>query len=126
MLVRCYYASRERSFDERESIILLLTRILGSLCFQHRKNWSWAQRSKLLSKSSARSGNVECCSILFSVNLCLFAFWFSTKATDKNSTIFQSISNGAIDPGNSGKVPTPRSLHPSWNTIRNTTGCLCI
>ena len=44
----------------------------------------------LQSESSARNGSVECCSILFSVNLCLFAFWFSTKATDKNQTIFES------------------------------------
>src|SRR5207253_1271334 len=46
-------------------------------------------------KSSARNGNVECCSILFSVNLCLFAFWFSTKARNKNSTIFES---GSMEP----------------------------
>jgi len=29
-------------------------------------------------------------SIPFSVNLCLFVFWFSTKARNKNSTIFES------------------------------------
>ncbi len=41
---------------------------------------------------NARNGIIECCSILFSVNLCLFIFWFSTKATDKNQTIFESRS----------------------------------
>src|SRR5438093_3255075 len=30
--------------------------------------------------------------IPFSVNLCLFVFWFSTKGKDKNSTIFESDS----------------------------------